>query len=101
MDTSLYPIEDIMRAISILLMIVKDYMLVPGKIENWFIIVEAKNTTAFSVPFTVLHNCYIAFKLNIWNVKNKFSMLFRENVYIVTINININNMVNSWIIYSI
>lgn len=54
-----------MRAISILLMIVKDYMLVPGKIENWFIIVEAKNTTAFSVPFTVFFNCYKAFKLNI------------------------------------
>lgn len=48
-----------MRAISIVLMVVKDYMLVPGKVESWFIIVEAKNTTAFSVPFTVfLHNKY-------------------------------------------
>lgn len=58
-DITIYPVDDIMRAISIVLMVAKDYMLVPGKVESWFIIVEAKNTTAFSVPFTVfLHNKY-------------------------------------------
>lgn len=65
LDTTLYPVEDIMRAISILLMVVKDYMLVSGKIENWFVIVEAKNTTAFSVPFTVIYFIYLALKSDI------------------------------------
>ena len=59
LDITTYPIEDIMRAISIVLMVVKDYMLVPGKVESWFVIVEAKNTSAFSVPFTVLYYLYI------------------------------------------
>lgn len=42
-----------MRAISIVFMVVKDYMLVSGKVESWFVIVEAKNTTAYKIPFNV------------------------------------------------
>ncbi|CAD8188043.1 unnamed protein product [Paramecium pentaurelia] len=63
-DITIYPIDDIMRAISIVLMVVKDYMLVPGKVESWYIIVEAKNTTAFSVPFTHLNQIFDMLKLN-------------------------------------
>ncbi|CAD8071136.1 unnamed protein product [Paramecium sonneborni] len=63
-DINIYPIEDIMRAISIVLMVVKDYMLVSGKVESWFVIVEAKNTTAFSVPFTHLNTIFDMLKHN-------------------------------------
>lgn len=59
MDISIYPIEDMMRAISIVFMVVKDYMLVSGKVESWFVIVEAKNTTAYKIPFNVNIYLYI------------------------------------------
>lgn len=41
------------RAISIIFMVVKDYMLISGKVESWFVIVEAKDTTAYKIPFNV------------------------------------------------
>ncbi|CAD8114211.1 unnamed protein product [Paramecium sonneborni] len=63
-DISIYPIEDIMRAISIVFMVVKDYMLVSGKVESWFVIIESKNTTAFSVPFTHMNQIFEMLKSN-------------------------------------
>ncbi|CAD8212777.1 unnamed protein product [Paramecium octaurelia] len=64
LDISIYPIEDMMRAISIVFMVVKDYMLVSGKVESWFVIVEAKNTTAYKIPFNHLNQIFEVLKQN-------------------------------------
>ncbi|CAK64675.1 unnamed protein product (macronuclear) [Paramecium tetraurelia] len=64
LDISIYPIEDMMRAISIVFMVVKDYMLVSGKVESWFVIVEAKNTTAYKIPFNHLNQIFETLKQN-------------------------------------
>ncbi|CAD8205984.1 unnamed protein product [Paramecium pentaurelia] len=64
LDISTYPIEDMMRAISIVFMVVKDYMLVSGKVESWFVIVEAKNTTAYKIPFNHLNQIFEVLKQN-------------------------------------
>lgn len=49
----MYPLEDIIRALVIVFMVARDYMLEPGKVESWYVIIEATNTTAYSIPFTV------------------------------------------------
>ncbi|CAD8122899.1 unnamed protein product [Paramecium sonneborni] len=64
LDISTYPIEDMQRAISIIFMVVKDYMLVSGKVESWFVIVEAKNTTANKIPFNQLNQIFESLKIN-------------------------------------
>ncbi|CAD8213059.1 unnamed protein product [Paramecium octaurelia] len=64
LDISAYPIEEIIRAISIVFMVVKDYMLASGKVESWFVIVEAKNTTAYKIPFNHLNQIFDVLRLN-------------------------------------
>ncbi|CAK68110.1 unnamed protein product (macronuclear) [Paramecium tetraurelia] len=45
-------------------MVVKDYMLASGKVESWFVIVEAKNTTAYKIPFNHLNQIFDILRLN-------------------------------------
>ncbi|CAD8165122.1 unnamed protein product [Paramecium pentaurelia] len=64
LDISTYPIDEMIKAISIIFMVVKDYMLASGKVESWYVIVEAKNTTAYKIPFNHLNQIFEVLKLN-------------------------------------
>lgn len=63
-DIQRYSMEDISRALVIILMIVKKYMFEPGLVENWIVLVEAKESSANNIPFNHLAELFSMLRIN-------------------------------------
>ena len=50
--------DDLIISLGILLQIVQKYMFIPGKVENWLVLIDTNKISLWSLPLKVIIHVY-------------------------------------------